>query len=316
MIRFLTRNDCHLSDKNPISRIDEYKNSILDKINQTYIISTEKKCNSIIDAGDFFHIKDPKRTSHELMQKIIQQHGTYTMLIDSIIGNHDVRFYDINTISEQPLGVLYESGIFQRLEEKIYTDGITKVRLVGIHYSADPTNDIYEKTKRKDEDILIAVFHGNVDDVSSFPGEMFFSFNSLSNLPPDIWVLGHIHKNQGIKKVNGKYFVALGALSRGSLTYDEIMRIPSVGLITIEDDSSIHIEEILLKVTSSENIFNIKKYEDKKEESKNIENFITSLSQVTTEDIQHKLEKSLSTLDIVDKVREKLFYYIDRAENE
>jgi len=315
--RFLTRADCHLSDKPPVARIDDYKSAILDKVNQIYVLATEKTCDVILDAGDFFHVKAPTKNSHSLINEISRQHYLYDIPVYSVIGNHDVMYGNTETIDKQPLGTLFNTNTFQYLQDKTFLKDGKKVRVVGIDYQLDVDVSLQNRCVKGDEDVLIAVFHGNVSDLPLFPGEKFYSYKKLSELDPDIWVLGHIHKDQGIQKVNGKYFISVGAVSRGALTHDDIVRTPRVSYIEINigDLVGISVEPIDLKVMPSKKVFDFDLKKKKQEENRKIESFVQNLITTTSQDPEDRLKEVISDLDLESEIKETIYHYLEMAEN-
>lgn len=309
--RFITRQDCHLSDRPPASRIDDYKQSIFEKLDQIYQMAEERECNAILDAGDFFHVKAPTKNSHELTGEVATQHNKYKVPVYSIIGNHDVLHGNAIAVHKQPLGVLFQTNTFHRLVDTTFGD----VRVIGIDYSLDSNDELKKRCVKGDEKILIAVFHGNVSELSLFPSEKFYSFRGLSQLDPDVWILGHIHKDQGIHKINDRYFISPGAVSRGALTYDEITRNPKIGYLEIDTDSGeIKAEEIDLKVKDSSEVFDLEVSKKKKEEDGSIDEFIQSLVSIKDESPEDKLNKTIETMGLAKEVRNMIYHYIEKAE--
>jgi len=312
--RFITRSDCHLSDRPPVSRIDDYKEAILNKLDQIYKLAVDHECDAILDAGDFYHVKAPTKNSHELTGDVALLHNQYKVPVYAIIGNHDVMYSNVDTIDKQPLGVLFKTKTFNRLQDITIGD----VRIIGIDYRVDVDEELLSRCKKGDEKILIAVFHGSVADLPLYPGEKFYSYKKLAELDPDIWVLGHIHKDQGIQEVEGKHFINLGAISRGALTYDDITRTPRVGFIeiTVDDgDVNVQVTPIDLLVREAKEIFDFERKEKVQQETRKIEDFIENLIKVSTEDPKDKLTQSISSLGLAQEVKDTIYHYLEAAEN-
>jgi DNA repair exonuclease SbcCD nuclease subunit len=317
--KFITRADVHLSDYPPASRIDDYRASIFKKLEQIYALAESNGCNAIIDSGDFFHIKSPVRNSHDLVGLVAKQHYSHKMPVLSIAGNHDIKHGNLGLLKSQPLGVLYETNTFTHIDDMTFTIEDMTVRVVGIDYQVDPTEALKSKTVKGNEDFLICVFHSDVCEVPIFPSDKFFSFQTLSKLDPDLWVLGHIHKDFGVVNCEGKYFISLGAVSRGALTYDEITRTPRVGLCTITKKSSVcsvEIKTIDLQVEEARAVFSFDRRDRLVKESRKIEDFIQTLLSSVNTTSEDRVGTSLDSLSLSKEVRDIINHYIEEASHE
>jgi DNA repair exonuclease SbcCD nuclease subunit len=316
-ITFLTRSDCHISDRVPASRIDDYRAAILDKLDQTYQIATAHSCLAILDAGDFFHTKKPMWNSHDLVSQVATQHHQYEVPVWTVIGNHDMSFTDVSGVDKQPLGVLFNTGTFQYLVDVSFVEFDLKVRVVGVDYRIDPTEVLKAITKGT-EDLLIGVFHGCAGN-ESMPGrEKWFSFQELANFAPDLWVCGHIHKDYGIVRIGTKQIISLGSVARGALTEDNVDRTPRIGLISINKDANgvtCDVEAVPLTVRPASAVFNFEKKVRIAAEHKKIDDFITNFANVSAEGQELKLKEAIEKMEMAQEVKDTIFRYIIEAEN-
>jgi DNA repair exonuclease SbcCD nuclease subunit len=316
MLSFLTRSDCHLADRAPVSRHNDYQANIFGKLDQIYRLAEKHQCTAILDAGDVFHLKAPTRNSHNMIQKIMDQHYQYKTPVYAVIGNHDIQYQNISYIANQPLGVLFASQTYTHItDNRFESDGI-KCQVIGIDYSENP--DFSKIVRNPDVDCCIAVFHGNVGEQPTFLGEPCITFNTLSSLPIDVWVLGHIHKDQGVRCLNGKWFVSPGAVSRGALTYDDLNRKPSVGLIQIERTSlgliDITAKAIPLRVKPAEEVFDMARKKVIDKENSKIETFVSSLLAVMAQNPLDRVSNILDGLKADQVIKDTINEYIERAE--
>lgn len=60
---FITASDIHISDSNPRSRIDNFKESIFEKIKQMRMACNKLGADGAIIAGDLYNIKNPAKTA-------------------------------------------------------------------------------------------------------------------------------------------------------------------------------------------------------------------------------------------------------------
>ena len=118
MIRLIWRTDAHLSDHAPASRKDDWTAAVFEKLEQIRMVAGKLNVAGILDGGDFFHTKSPTRNSHRLVRMVADHHATYPCPVFCTPGNHDSVYGDYSFLDQQPLGVLYSSGVFQRLYDE------------------------------------------------------------------------------------------------------------------------------------------------------------------------------------------------------
>lgn len=241
MIKLLWRTDVHLSDRTPSKRTGDWTSDVLKKLEWIGGLAEEINADAVLDGGDFFDVKSPKMNSHSLVRSTAEVHRKYPCPVWALVGNHDVKYGNLEYLPEQPLGVLFATGVFKPLGEygdsrhelHITKDGL-KVRVVGIPYHGE----IYDiervlGIKKCGEDVLIVAAHllaraGNTG--SMFEGEDILGYDLLEkNTEVDVWCFGHWHKDQGIHRLsNGAQVINVGSLTRGSLHLDDLDRKPCV----------------------------------------------------------------------------------------
>lgn len=191
MITLVWRTDVHLADKAPQSRTDDWASTVLGKLRQVGEIAREVKAQAVLDGGDFFHIKTPSRTTHELIQRVAAVHAEYPCPVYALRnGNHDVKFGDGSYLAEAPLGVLFQTGVFRMLDDHVFTQGDYQVRVVGVPYHGT-TYDMNRLTTitKGDEDCLVVAAHLLASQAGGemFGGEDIVRYADLLGLDPDVW---------------------------------------------------------------------------------------------------------------------------------
>lgn len=324
MINFTVRTDCHVHDKAPQSRVDDYLETCLDKLKQIGDFARRRKCDAVLDNGDFFHAKAATKNSHEMVRRVVDLHRDfYTCPVYENPGNHDFPYNNVEYVPRQPLGVLFSAGVFIRMEDHIFEDedGL-KVRVVGFPYKSHYEVKEFD-IERGDEDVLIACCH-----YSATPnGDMLFagteeslSYYDLSECSPDIFIFGHLHADQGIKEVQGTKFFNLGSMTRGSLIQDNLTRTPRFGYIEIEKDIDgvvrIDTEAVELDVVPANEVFDLERHERLQEEQRDIDQFISSLTASAEDDESEDLLDTIRALSSFQKeVRERAVRYLQEAMN-
>jgi exonuclease SbcD len=317
MINFLVRTDVHIHDKPPESRRDNYMETVLDKLRQIGQMAKERNVTAVLDNGDFFHNKSAARNSHALVKAVVDVHKIYPCPVYENPGNHDFPYGNVDYINRQPLGVLFATGVFQRMDDILFQDVDLSVRVVGLPYKVE--FDVFEfDIQRGDEDILIVCAHtfASPTGTERFGREQFLSYRDLSECSPDIFVFGHLHTDQGIQEVGGKTFINLGSLTRGSLTDDNLSRIPRIGYIEVTKNDgqvSIHTEPLEIRVRPAEEVFDLVTHERVQQERRDIERFIETLSRSSVEEGDN-LQEVIQHLDMESIIKERALDYLARTD--
>lgn len=309
MIRLVWRTDVHMADRNPSSRTDNWPETVLGKLGQVRDLAEKVGAQAILDGGDFFHVKAPSRNSHDLVESVARHHADYPCPVYCTPGNHDSVYGDYAFLGQQPLGVLFATGVFKKLydlEEAGFIDenGLM-VRVVGIPYHGS-TYDMSRFTdiERKGEDILICVAHvlASEDGGSMFEGEDIIRYSDLLDTAPDVFLFGHWHKDQGVVELGGKTFVNIGSLTRGALSQDEVQRQPACAVLSVTGQGSalsplcrVEVEVVRLKVRPAEEVFDVEKRARQVREQVEMDAFV--------EKIRASLEPAKDSVSLTETVK-------------
>jgi len=324
MITLVWRTDVHLADKSPQSRTDDWAETVLDKLTQVGEIAREVDADAVLDGGDFFHIKTPSRTTHELIQRVAEVHAKYPCKVYSLRnGNHDVKYGDGAFLNEAPLGVLLSTGVFNLVDED---KGVTfqpmpeqgfrsnlKVRVVGVPYHGK----VYDMNRlttitKGGEDYLVVMAHLLASQAG---GEMFGSedivkYQDIIDLDPDVWCFGHWHKNQGVYERNGKHIVNIGSLTRGALSEDDVKRIPEVAILRFDEDG-VTVERRELAVRPAIEVFDIEGRTKLEARTMTVDAFVDSVKATLVGGSGKPLITEVREMDLFDAVRERLILYLE-----
>lgn len=340
MITLVWRTDLHLADQAPQSRTDNWTETLMDKIVQVGGIAKKEGAVGVLDGGDFFNIKSPSRNSHSLVNRAVKAHREYPCPVWATIGNHDCKYGSSEFLEEGPLGVLFETGVFNRLydqHEASFEEGDFvgigghqfvngsngfknkfRVRVVGVPYHGTQYDmDRFLSIKKGDEDFLVAVVHCLASEKggSMFEGEDILKYSDLATLAPDVFAFGHWHKDQGVKEIApGKWVVNTGSLSRGSISQDDVNRIPkcvSLHFSPGKFEFKIH----PLNVRPSSEIFDIGGRERRVARTEAMDTFVGHLKEdltFRTEDIP-LVDAIKEFKDIPENVKERAIFYVEQA---
>lgn len=315
---FVFRTDVHAADRAPPSWKGDYLAEILSSLTQIGEIAKARRAVAVLDGGDFIHVKTASRTSHALVVKVLELHANYPCPVWCVEGNHDVVGDNLDTISQQPLGVLYQT-CFRHLRDVVFEDGDLRVRVVGVPYSAHRTVEEIQAIRKQPGDThLIALVHALAGEnppahVEEFFGEPVFRYQALIyEGGPDAFLFGHWHRDQGIVRLNGRIFVNQGAVSRGALTHENINRVPKVAVLTVTQDG-IEVEDIPLSVAPPEEVFDFDRKTREDQQVVVINQFVKQLETELETSADDDFVTSVEKLDFAPEVRVRALAYLERA---
>jgi len=318
---FVSASDIHISDVAPRSRTDDFKATILGKIGQIRSVCAKLNVDGFLLAGDLYNAKQPEKNSHGLNTDLIKEFKQFRCPIYMIEGNHDLTGNNLESLDEQPLGVLFADGTMVRLREEIVEKDGVKVSLIGIPYDENLDLSKLSTPSRQGCAAQICLLH----QYAGIKGGMLFKdrlygYDELGALSPDIFVIGHYHLDQGVYEQNGKWFVNLGSIARGTQSEEDLAHRPQIGLIKISvDDEGIvamKVTPVRLKVRPAEEVFNVQKKREEEKESEGIKAFV---EQLTAEEVMGKakdaksVDELINVMDLSKVVRETVLRFIHEA---
>lgn len=318
-IRLLTSSDEHLADLAPGFRKDDYRASILKKLEWQGEMARKFNADAVLRGGDFFHVKAANKTTMRTMAMAARVHRKYHCPTYAVPGNHDMSNNDPDSVPHQPLGVMLGSGVFLPLRDETFTSGSMKLRVVGVEYTTDLDVDgLHDLVRKKDETYTVAFVHALAamapeEKIQSFFGEKIFDYRDLVfNGCPDVYVFGHYHKDQGIVEHMGTRFVNLGAISRGALTFENLERKPKVSLIKA-NSQGVFVEEHIVPHEDALQVFDLERKKRMDKEIKDIDDFISALKVDAQAGDDDSLEARKREMDKYPELRETMFELLESA---
>jgi exonuclease SbcD len=319
MIRLVWRTDVHLSDNPPSSRKDDWTATVLDKLRQVGEVARKVGATAVIDGGDFFHVKSPSRNSHELIRRTAEVHAAYPCPVYANVGNHDCVYGDYAYLDQQPLGVLFSTGVFRRLydeHEYFVEQGRYKVRVVGIPYHGTQYDmERFRRIRKGDEDVLVCVAHvlASSKGGSMFEGEDIIAYDALAAFEPDVFCFGHWHKDQGVEVVGGKTIINIGSLTRGSLSQDEVERRPACAVMSFAPGQPPQVQVVRLRVPPAAEVFDVAGRARAVARASTVDSFAESVRARLMTERGRDVAEVVAGLDVPDRVRERVLLYLERA---
>lgn len=277
-----TSSDEHLADLSPAFRKDDYRAAVLTKLEWQGTLAARVGARAFLRGGDFFHVKPANKTTMATMSLAAGIHRRYPCPTFSTVGNHDMSYNDLATVPGQPLGVMFSSGVFTPLHETVFESGSMKVRVIGVDYTPDLDHEALADLvrKRPDDQYVVAVVHALAamappEKIQTFFDERVFDYRDLAfDGCPDVYVFGHYHKDQGVVDHLGTKFVNLGALTRGSLVFENLDRKPKMSSIRF-DSRGVSVEEHVVPHRDASEVFDLDRKKQLDKERRSIQDFIT-----------------------------------------
>lgn len=312
-------NDIHLNDRGFSSMREGYNDDMFNLMYQCHEVAKQERVDVMIQAGDLFDVKSPAKTSHATVAKVIDWAKAAPVPLYGIAGNHDLKWQRLDSLWHgQPLGTVFRSGALRYKEGWLVEDGfpIYLVHYQQNWYSSWQEQSIDEVFKdfrlqywQEDPHALV------VTHVATFPPgqepmyehvEAAWLADKMGN--KGALCYGDIHNSHGVYDVNGVRFCNFGALSRGSLTEDNLNR--PVG-VTIWDSKDNSFEFVPLDYKPAEEIFLIEEVATKKENKAILEGFLSRIEgarvEVTsTQNVLDLMRNRGYTTELVDLAEELL----------
>lgn len=321
-VTLVWRTDVHMSDRTPRSRKDNWTDTILGKLRQVGEIAREVKADAVLDGGDFFDVKSPQRNSHAMVRQVAEVHKNYPCPVYANVGNHDCVYGDYAFLPQQPLGVLFATGVFKPCydeQEASFVDPVTAtwVRVVGVPYHGTKYDlDRIAKIRKGEEDFLVIMCHmlASPTGGSMFEGEDIIRYSDLRSHDADVFCFGHWHKDQGVVENGyGQYIVNVGSLSRGSLSQDDMDRQPACVVLRFEKNIGVTFDRRNLEVTPAAEVFDVEARTRQEERSTAVDSFVDSIKDTLTATQSLPLADLVRQMDVPSDVKETALLYLEEA---
>lgn len=246
--------DWHLTEVPPARRKDDYRSAILAKIEYIRDL-VEKLGGAGLCGGDVFHHKQPRHAgnSFRLLIDLINVLRRFPQgKVYGAIGNHDLTYDRMDSLSHQPLGLLAELGVYHDLnrESVMFTneDETVKVSVETFPYLPDgkALGAILSAGPRLPgvgHRIGIVHAYGHPGGAGSLFGEPTIGYDQLQNVDFDFLLWGHDHSREETVQVGNVTHIRLGSLARAALAYDEVERPVAATLLSFKPDGNVAYKE-------------------------------------------------------------------------
>lgn len=289
--------DVHLADRPPSMRTDSYLDDILSKL--LFTVDVAKKLEPHLDAviwsGDVFHTKTPHRTSHRLVQRVLEVGQQYPCPWLIVPGNHDLQHDRLDSLESQPLGTLFQSGSAVPLIGSHPT-----LPLFGIPFLQDWKDlHIHLQEFRKDTNRLLVTHAPIMPPGVSVPYEYIDATDWAEQQGGGACYYGHIHDTHGSYGAGSVRFCNQGALSRGSLHETDLRRKPAIALYDSEQLNENIFRRIEVPHRPIAEVMKLAEHEQEEAKIERLDEFLSRISDTTLESLSiEAVLQHLATLDL------------------
>jgi DNA repair exonuclease SbcCD nuclease subunit len=316
-VKILAFADPHVSHKNPVSRIDSYEDAAFDKLYQIAKLAIKLGARAVVCSGDFFHLK--KGTPHHIVIKLLawaRYLDLHSIMVIGIAGNHDLQDNRLASLDQQPLGVLFESGLlYDAAVAPVDVNNEHLVAVVGLPYpTATDPESLRTLPAHHCRYGLLLIHAFCAPEGGEYFGEHIHDYASLAATGYDVIVCGHDHRDQGVQQVNGTWIINVGALLRGNLAQPELERDVKIAVITFEE--TITVQQVKLRARPAAEVFDLEAHAKQVEEASTVAAFLEHLEADLDGHADQPLTDRLARLDIPETVRARVRSYLDAAEQQ
>lgn len=300
MIKIAIIGDIHFNHKKPVSRIDDYVESVFEKLNKIrsdLILENIKDCFIL---GDVFHTP---RQPIQFINRCISELSKFKQSginLYSIIGNHDLLNERLDWIEKTPIYTLFVSGVLQHVSSekplKIAISGQNR----NIKISCFDYTELLKQPQRENNEICVCIAHRYYDFSFS---ELSLTEKDLDSLDYDAYILGHDHENYKTLKKNNWVLIRPGSLTRGTATVHNISRKPCYSIVSfnvVNNKVVINEEQREIDCPDGSLVFSEEKLQKKEKK----------------DDIGVKFENILNTMRENKTNKKSIYDYLDSMEME
>lgn len=223
MAKVLYFSDVHIMGVSPASRIDNFPETILNKLIEVREIGAREGVDAFLCGGDLF---DSPNCPTWMVYKLVEIFKTYPAPIYGIVGNHDIYGWELKSIDRSQIGVLIAAGVYKSLDLmpateqlKIGRFDITGGPLDNKDASIDSLFRFVDANEDPDR-ISIHLIHHSILPSSRYlqGGIRVEDIDPAVNL--DLLLVGHVHMGYGEHvSAGGTCVYNAGSLAR--VTRDE-----------------------------------------------------------------------------------------------
>ena len=251
--------DLHLTNKSPERRIDGYWQTLLGKATQALEIFNEKKCDAILQVGDFF---DAPTVAKKVESEVIQLFHHFGRDEDDrvfcVYGQHDIAGHSKWTLPNSPLAVLQAARVVKILDDNpVIAGGEDDI----VHFYGASFGESVPKPYEDSYNILVT--HRMIGNRPLWPGQELVGPRQFLRKHPgyNLIVCGDYHY-RFTETWNGRTIINPGAIVRKTIGKFDLEHKPAVVIFDTDTGES---EVVELKIEVPEKVFNLTRVVKKKD---------------------------------------------------
>lgn len=233
MSKIIFVGDVHLKGSSPISRKDNYPETILNKLQFVWDYANTIDCTTVIFLGDIFDTVNTSLQYFSHCLTIFKKIVCSGIDLYTIVGNHDLRYDSMETLPITPLGILVKSEAIKILDSLTVDDVFIK----GCHFPDSP-----EQNSQRDLYSILLLHRFYESGFNENP----ITKEDAQSLGYDSYILGHDHKPYSTIKIEGEdkliKVMRPGSLARNSSDQYNRLRKPRVLVMETMDKSFQYVE--------------------------------------------------------------------------
>lgn len=202
--------DLHGDSANPASRLDNYMQTTVFKLNDLREKCIANNVRVLLMAGDIFNRIQVTNECINLIGSEFLKFREAGIRVLTIIGNHDIPRNNLDYLVKSPLSLLFNFGII----EHIHLGNRVVVNKKGLITPVDYTESVVPATPNAKYNILLAhQFYGASELIG---GKDNIRKEDIVGLGYNAMFLGHDHVNYPVINVDGTDIIRPGAVTRGT----------------------------------------------------------------------------------------------------
>ena len=253
--------DLHLTNRAPERRVDDYWETLIEKLTQALQIFDEKKCDNILQVGDFFDAPTiAKRVESEVIQLLYLFRRSGQRRLFCVYGQHDISGHSKWTLPNSPLAVLQAARVVKILTDNSVIVGSEdeNIHLYGASFG-EPVPEPYEDSYN------VLVTHRMIGNRPLWPGQELVGPRTFLRKHPgyNLVVCGDYHY-RFTETWNGRTIINPGVMIRKTIGKFDLEHKSAV---VVFDTNTGESEVIELKIEVPEKVFDLTRVVKKKDNS-------------------------------------------------
>lgn len=316
-MKFLFATDFHIMGTTPSSRIDNYPQTIKNKIDEIFDIASREQVDFVVLGGDIF---ETYNASISVIREALQSFKNREVPIFSVLGNHDLYGHTIKTFHRSAVSVM-------EMAEAINIVDFDKERgLCFLHYYTGIEEDLAKDNKSPSELVqqaldgqaIIWVTHAMISDKElKYISRNIVIDNIKVSTKTKLVLCGDYHPGFPTTiRDDGVVFINPGAVSRRNATQDNLTRDVQIALVQYDpNDFSYDIKVDYVKLKSAlpaNKVFDLEKIKSGKTEKQKTFSYIEKLQNLEiddmTDDLEDELRKFASEAELEKDILTEILY--------